>query len=384
MVKPSLLIIIKSDSRKDPRTWRQICYLKDEYDITVAAFTDPSVESVKWLPLSLKRKNLPENQFLRKVLIIWKVIIKKDYAGMLNLLYPSFEGMQNSFDAVICHDPFLLGWFTEFMPLTPVVFDAHEYYPRMLENSIKWRVLHKKWDEWICKIYIPKCAGLITVSNKISEEYKNNFPCNPVVIKNAPKLESLEPRKVNSQIKIIHHGSANPERCIEHMIDTVKYLDERFTLDLMLTKTNEKYYAKLKKKAMKAQRVNWIEPVAMQDIAKKCNEYDIGLYILPEAGFDLKYALPNKLFEFVQARLAIAIGPSIEMEKIVKKHNLGVVSKDFSQKSMAEALNSLTTEDIIRFKRNSHQAAQVYNAENEMEKLKGVLRDVRNIRLDSK
>ena len=77
------------------------------------------------------------------------------------------------------------------------------------------------------------------------------------------------------------------------------------------------------------------------------------------------------------SRLAIAIGPAIEMEKYVKKYDLGVVSKTFKPKDMANILNKLSTSDIDRFKNNSHRnALELSSNSNEtkfLEIIKGTL-----------
>ena len=86
--------------------------------------------------------------------------------------------------------------------------------------------------------------------------------------------------------------------------------------------------------------------------------------------------LPNKFFEFIQARLAIAIGPSPEMARLTKQYNLGIISKNFTPKSMAESLNSLTKEQILQYKENANQAAKILNAEREGEKLFRILEEI--------
>ena len=84
-------------------------------------------------------------------------------------------------------------------------------------------------------------------------------------------------------------------------------------------------------------------------------------------------ALPNKLFEFIQARLAVAIWPSPEMARITEAYDLGVVSDQFSVEAAAGKLNALTTEDIVRFKQNAHQAAGMFCAEKNQDKLIGIV-----------
>jgi hypothetical protein len=81
------------------------------------------------------------------------------------------------------------------------------------------------------------------------------------------------------------------------------------------------------------------------------------------------FALPNKLFEFIQARLAIAIGPSPEMAKIVQEYQLGIVAQDFKPETMAAALNKMTKESMDAFKLNADKAAKILNAEENMKRL---------------
>ena len=93
------------------------------------------------------------------------------------------------------------------------------------------------------------------------------------------------------------------------------------------------------------------------------NHYDVGLYLAHPGNFNIEYMLPNKLFEFIQARLAIAIGPSIEMRKIVEQYQCGIVSQEFSPHSLAKELNHLTTQKLNFFKQNAHLAALKLNAD---------------------
>ena len=73
--------------------------------------------------------------------------------------------------------------------------------------------------------------------------------------------------------------------------------------------------------------------------------------------------MPNKFFEFVQARLAIAIGPSPEMAAAVDRHDIGVVAADFEPRSLAERLSAMTLADLARYKGNVNGVARKFSAE---------------------
>jgi hypothetical protein len=101
----------------------------------------------------------------------------------------------------------------------------------------------------------------------------------------------------------------------------------------------------------------------MRAITTMANDYDIGVYSLPAVNFNTRHALPNKLFEFIQARLAVAIGPSPEMAEIVTRYGCGVVAKDFEPESLADELNRLDDTAIAHFKAASNAAAAELSAE---------------------
>jgi hypothetical protein len=99
------------------------------------------------------------------------------------------------------------------------------------------------------------------------------------------------------------------------------------------------------------------------DIISFSNKYDIGLFYLEPVTFNYENALPNKLFEFIQARLAIAISPNPEMKAIVDKYNLGVVADNYSIENLAEKIKKLSRQDILAFKHKAHQCAALETAE---------------------
>ena len=180
-----------------------------------------------------------------------------------------------------------------------------------------------------------------------------------------------------NHIKIIHHGYASPDRCIEIMIETMDYVDNRFSLDLMLVANwNLEYYEELKAMAQNRNNVRIIPPVAFEEIVPFSSQYDIGMFLVPPTTYNLQMCLPNKFFEFIQARLALAIGPSPEMAKYLKAYDLGIVAPNFTPQSMAESLNALTKEQILIYKENANKAAEILNATKEGEKLLNIIERV--------
>lgn len=210
---------------------------------------------------------------------------------------------------------------------------------------------------------------MITVGKGLALEYQAHYPVNPIVVTNANYYANLEPTPVSESIRLVHHGAANPSRQLEIMIEMMNYLDNRFTLDLMLltpaiaNRKTRSYLTKLKQLIKNHSRIRIIPPVKSAEVVNFIHQYDMGIFLLPPINFNYANTLPNKLFDFIQARLAIAIGPTPEMANLVNTYHLGVVSEDFTARSLAKKINSLSREDIQHFKAQSSDAALMLSAE---------------------
>ncbi|MCB0368533.1 MAG: hypothetical protein KDD45_03595 [Bdellovibrionales bacterium] len=363
--KPTVLIISFTDHNRDPRVYRQIRALVEQYDITTAGRCKNVDHVTKHVELVGKGKSLfgnvktavqlKTNQYEARY---WGQSIVKNAISKLN-------GM--NFEVVISND-------LETLPVAlqvahscgaKVLFDAHEYEPKVLDEQFIFNFFFAGYYDYLCRLYLPLTDAMTTVNQGIAEEYAKNYGIESKIIVNAPVPEHLLPVRTNNKyIHLIHHGGINCSRKIENMIHLVgSQLGEGYKLDLMLVNNDSSYMHFLKKEAKRYSNIEFITPVPMQEISTTINKYDIGLYMLPPASFNNRLSLPNKFFEFIQARLAVAIWPSPEMKRIVEQEKIGIVSEDFSIESMAIVLKSLTKEKIEEYKKNTDIAAKKYNAD---------------------
>jgi len=127
----------------------------------------------------------------------------------------------------------------------------------------------------------------------------------------------------NDNIRIIHHGIASPSRRLESNDRNDGPRGQEVFIGRDACPTEISILGQACRDGECKDKCENIPPIPMNEIVTFTNAYDIGLFLSAPTTFNLKYALPNKLFEFVQARLAVAIGPSIEMRKIVEKYDCG-------------------------------------------------------------
>lgn len=281
---------------------------------------------------------------------------------------------QRDYHLLVVEDLFLLPVAFKIKKKARVIFDAREYYPRQNEESRLWRMVEAPERARLCRKYLPLCDQILTVSTGLAKEYKREFDVDATVVMSVPRYADIRPRKTYyGKVRMVHHGGTNPNRQLEKMIDIVRKLDDRFSLDMYLTGSKE-HVNVLRRYAGDDDRVKIHAAVPFNRIINMLCAYDIGFYYLEPKGFNITYNLPNKLFEFIQARLAVAIGPSPGMSEIVSQYGCGIISKTFSVGCMAETINALTAETIDELKRKADLAARELCFEQESKKIMKVVK----------
>lgn len=356
--KSRILVISFSDLATDPRVSRQIDLLSKSFVVTAIGFAAPKTDGVEFIEVPRRHWNIRQKISAAALLklekyetVYWSsVAVSSAHAAILG----------REFDLILANDILALPLAVKVRQNAALLFDAHEYAPLEFEESWKWRFFLQEFNQYLCRTYLPHVDAMTTVCDGIANEYYRNFGIHADTINNAPPYSGLAPffSAENNSIRMVHHGAAIPSRQLESMIETTRALNARYTLDLMLVPSVPRYYENLKFLARANPRIRFPPPVTMQELPSALNRYDVGIYLLPPNNFNNQFSLPNKFFEFVQARLAIAIGPSPEMAALVKRYDMGVIAEDFSTASFAKTLSALDHHRINRFKTNADRAAR--------------------------
>ncbi len=356
-MKQRILILSFSAIRSDPRVMRQVRLLEDKAHLTVAGYGAAPDANCNFVEI-VRGPAKPAQRGIWAAKLLLRAF--ESYVWNRPEVVSGLRALNDrQFDLVIANDVAALPLAFRVAGNAPVLADAHEYSPKEFAERFLWRVLFGRYQDYLCRTYLPRAAAVTTVCEGISAAYRDNYGVAPEVVLNAPAYLELSPSPVvPGKVRMIHHGAALRARHLELMIDLMASLDQRFMLDLMLVESDLQYMRELRELAAPDGRIRFVAPVRMEDISHSINAYDLGLYLLPPSNFNHEYALPNKLFEFIQARLAVAIGPSPEMARIVSAYSLGIVAGSFEPRDMASALSTVTESQLEAFKRSSELAAR--------------------------
>ena len=389
--RKTILIYSQSDLATDPRVHRQIELLAQRFDLVAFGKKKSSIKVKKFVdltpllslykrpskggsgaPLKITGTILANEGFVVFLKIAIKNILRKaegfpcllefwDSRVVRNRIYHRLRATKC--DLIIANDSTALSICARAKGNRPLLFDAHEYTPGQYPVIRKHR-RQRIYSRYVLRKYLPMCDAISTVGEGIAKIYKRMFGVSAEIVTNAPAWHDLLPKdRKDGKIKLVHHGIAARKRDLEKMVDVMNLLDECFSLDFFLMAPNQEYYGELKRYAASNPRIFFNEPVPMIKLPEVLNDFDVGFWLYNPSTINLANALPNKFFEFVQARLAVVIGPVPEMAKYVERYGFGLVSRDFTPESMAEALSSLDEKRLGEFKRKAHECSKDLSSE---------------------
>lgn len=362
MTRARLLILSFSNISADARVLKQVKLFADIYDVTTYGYGPSPDPRVRHLRLDdahgirrWRRSDLILRRFRR---IYWRQPAIRQARADLQAV--------DRFDVILANDIDTVGLALALKPAHGVHADIHEYAPRQNEELLVWRVFIAPFVKWMCRQFLPHVTSMTTVGQGIANEYERVFGVRSKVVTNAAPYAELAARPVGTPIRLVHSGASIRNRRLEVLVAATMASKSEVTLDLYLMGNDPEYITELRSLAAGSDRISFPEPVPYQDLISRLNEYDVGVHIVAPTNFNNRWALPNKFFDYVQARLGLIIGPTSEMQNLLEEHKFGAVADDFGTAALTEVLDSLTVDQIRSWKSHATTAAHALSAEAQM------------------
>jgi glycosyltransferase involved in cell wall biosynthesis len=253
-----------------------------------------------------------------------------------------------------------------------IVYDTHEMAVAEYEHSLKWRLAALGHVRAIEGQGIARADAVIAVSGGIARALREVYPGlrDPVVIRNVPDGVPAPFHPTGSIVTVLFHGLLRSNRGLEPILASVPAWPEAFRL-VLRGPCSPGYRAALESKVLAhglARRVAFEPPVPPGQVVARAAEADLGLCILPDTSRHNRYALPNKLFEYLMAGLGVVVSPLPDMAEIVESTGCGVLVQA-EPAAIAAALGSLDAAAIDALKRRALEAARTLNWTQESRKL---------------
>jgi glycosyltransferase involved in cell wall biosynthesis len=276
-----------------------------------------------------------------------------------------------------------------------LIYDSHEIYNETLnqffndtKNPLKTTMF---WV--IVKImrflgssaenrFIKQVDHFITVGEMLRKYFENTHKYKGIkVVMNCPSLNSNIQKKDLRQLfniptdgKIcIYQGVLNKGRGLEMLIKAFCHTKDNVFLIIFGEGPLKEQLISMIKTLRISKKIIFLPLIEASKLISYTAGADIGINLLEPINLSKKFALPNKIFEYIHVGIPIISSKTLEMEIIYRKYNLGMLIENSTEK-IALAINHLSENNNTTFIENCAKAKLEYNWEQQENELFEILR----------
>ena len=252
-----------------------------------------------------------------------------------------------------------------------LTYDAREYYPHVAGTV--GRPWSRGWWARTERRDIVRADSVFTVSDSIADALSADYRINrPRVVHNAPPaartdsseaIPGLVERAGIDGPVIVHLGQMKAHRGGAQLVRAMLQVDgahlvflgygseraslERLVDDLRLT-----------------DRVHFLDPVPPDHIRGAIRDAHVGVTMLEDTCLNHRFALPNKLFDYVHAGIPVLGAALKEVQDVISRFEIGLTANPEDPGSIARALKGMLDEPRqATWRSNLPRAAETFTWE---------------------
>ena len=256
-----------------------------------------------------------------------------------------------------------------------LIFDSHELFSEVPE-LIDRPFVQNTWKK-LENSLLPRLKNSYTVCQSIADCYQNKYGSQFKVIKNLPLKKTVKRGKFsfntdNKKI-ILYQGAVNLGRGLELMIKSMPLLPNCILVVIGAGDVLEDLKKLTKKKNLKSQ-VKFLGRIEPEYLSKLTPLADVGISIEEDLGLNYRFALPNKIFDYIQAEIPILVSNLPEMKAVVTDHKVGEILNKRTSEDITETINLILKKDYTK---SLMKAKEKLIWENQEEELLNIFKDAK-------
>jgi glycosyltransferase involved in cell wall biosynthesis len=260
-----------------------------------------------------------------------------------------------------------------------VVYDSHEYFTEVPELKNR-RFVRKIWESIESRI-LPHIHFSSTVSSPIAEAYRKKYNIQMAVIRNLPFRRTTEAaptfhlRKHSEKI-ILYQGVLNMGRGLEMAIKAMQYTED-FQLVIIGQGDVETDLKELSRSLGLTRKVTFTGRISPEKLFEYTVQADLGISLEEDLGLNYRFALPNKVFDYIQAGVPVLVSDLPEVKSLVLQYDVGTINNAKTPFELAALFKQILGDEVKMktWKLNLKKAAAELCWQNEEPKLLNLYRE---------
>jgi len=224
-----------------------------------------------------------------------------------------------------------------------VVFDSHELFSEIPE-LVHRPFVKKIWtllENWM----LPNLKNTYTVCDSIALYYANKYASKFKVIRNLPIYKNSQFRgeflfNTSEKKVILYQGAVNVGRGLELMIDTLAFLPNCIFVVIGTGDILKELKTLIINKNL-GDRIKLLGQISPQKLHTITPLAHLGISLEEDLGLNYRFALPNKIFDYIQAEVPVLVSDLPEMKKIVSDYKVGEVVFNRTPKTLAQQIEKI-------------------------------------------
>ena len=249
----------------------------------------------------------------------------------------------------------------------PLVWDSHEIFTEMPSVTNRW--VQNIW-RLLENALVRKIKFFMIANDSYADWFVRTYKIKrPIVVRNLPRKTESPKFLVDNKPKIIlYQGAINFSRGIDKMIEAIQFI-ENAEFHIVGRGPFLKEYQKLTRNLQLENKVKFLGNLHPDDLRKITEKADVGLSIEENKGLSYYYSLPNKISDYIQARVPVVVSKFPEMKKIVENYHVGEFITSHEPKHLAEKVKTVLEKGRSSYLPQLEIASQELCWENEAPKI---------------
>jgi glycosyltransferase involved in cell wall biosynthesis len=249
-----------------------------------------------------------------------------------------------------------------------LIFDAHEL--PLTQQHILEKAGLAGVSRALLRLMMRRCDGSIAVSPPLIDEMQKLYGGpRATLVRNCPDYQPpvqsdllRERLGLGAQTRVaLYQGGLQANRALDVLVRAAPYLAPGHVIVVMGKGEQEAALRALIAELQVAERVVLTPAVPYAELLRVTASADLGLIVYrPTYSLNVRYCLPNKLFEYLMAGVPVLASPLDAVAEILTTYDAGRVVASLEPQAVAEAISALLADEGARrrMRENGWRAAR--------------------------